>query len=305
MRSSSGLSRQPDGVRDPDIGAGRAVRPAVRRRPGSPALGPHAHRAGAARRRCCARSIRPTDATAGTACSATRSELRAGPDRARTCRERCTSARARGTRQQGDTDRAIAHAVQARDPVLAGDLLWADIVAYVTQGRNELVQRWLARFSRRGARPPIRRSRSRRRTASWPQATLARSTSLRGRGGCSDGTPAGRCHADLARRRPGGHRGDGRPGGSRRDGRRGQRAPASSSRETAPGARSTCFCTAPRLHLTGDRAAAEPRPGRGRRPQRRDRTECDVDVPGAGGDDRHRAAGLGRPRPTSPTVPQA
>ena len=48
---------------------------------------------------------------------------------------------------RGDTDRAIAHAVQAHDPVLAGDLLWADIVAYVSQGRNDLVQRWLARFS--------------------------------------------------------------------------------------------------------------------------------------------------------------
>src|SRR5579863_1847855 len=50
--------------------------------------------------------------------------------------------------QQGDTDAAIAHAVQARDAVLTGDLLWAAIVKYVTQGRNETVQGWLAQFSR-------------------------------------------------------------------------------------------------------------------------------------------------------------
>jgi LuxR family maltose regulon positive regulatory protein len=48
---------------------------------------------------------------------------------------------------RGDADRAISHAVRAHDPVLAGDLLWADIVAYVSQGRNDLVQGWLARFS--------------------------------------------------------------------------------------------------------------------------------------------------------------
>jgi LuxR family maltose regulon positive regulatory protein len=50
--------------------------------------------------------------------------------------------------RHGDTDAAIAHAVHARDAVLAGDLLWAAIVKYVTQGRNELVQHWLAQFSR-------------------------------------------------------------------------------------------------------------------------------------------------------------
>ena len=48
----------------------------------------------------------------------------------------------------GDTDQAIAHAVYAHDPVRTGDLLWASIVAYVTQGRNEIVQGWLAGFSR-------------------------------------------------------------------------------------------------------------------------------------------------------------
>jgi len=50
--------------------------------------------------------------------------------------------------QRGETDRAIAHAVYARDPVLTGDLLWAGIVGYVTQGRNEMVQAWLGQFSR-------------------------------------------------------------------------------------------------------------------------------------------------------------
>ena len=49
---------------------------------------------------------------------------------------------------RGDTDRAIGHAVSAGDLVRAGDLLWANIVAYVTQGRNEIVQGWLQSFSR-------------------------------------------------------------------------------------------------------------------------------------------------------------
>jgi LuxR family maltose regulon positive regulatory protein len=47
----------------------------------------------------------------------------------------------------GDTDRAIAHAVSAHDSVRTGDLLWPSIVAYVTQGRNDIVQGWLASFS--------------------------------------------------------------------------------------------------------------------------------------------------------------
>jgi LuxR family transcriptional regulator, maltose regulon positive regulatory protein len=49
---------------------------------------------------------------------------------------------------RGETDQAIAHAVYARDLVHTGDLLWASIVGYVTQGRNEIVQGWLARFTR-------------------------------------------------------------------------------------------------------------------------------------------------------------
>jgi LuxR family maltose regulon positive regulatory protein len=47
----------------------------------------------------------------------------------------------------GDTDRAIGHAVCAHDSVRTGDLLWPSIVAYVTQGRNDIVQGWLASFS--------------------------------------------------------------------------------------------------------------------------------------------------------------
>lgn len=47
----------------------------------------------------------------------------------------------------GDVDRAIAHAVSAHDPIRTGDLLWRSIVAYVTQGRNDIVQTWLAAFS--------------------------------------------------------------------------------------------------------------------------------------------------------------
>jgi len=47
----------------------------------------------------------------------------------------------------GDVDRAIDHAVSAHDSIRTGDLLWRRIVAYVTQGRNDIVQTWLARFS--------------------------------------------------------------------------------------------------------------------------------------------------------------
>lgn len=47
---------------------------------------------------------------------------------------------------QGARDGAIAHAVAAHDRQRAGDLLWANLVTYVTQGRNEIVQRWLGSF---------------------------------------------------------------------------------------------------------------------------------------------------------------
>jgi len=48
---------------------------------------------------------------------------------------------------RGATDEAIGHAVEAHDCSLSGDLLWAAIVDYVSQGRNALVQGWLAEFS--------------------------------------------------------------------------------------------------------------------------------------------------------------
>ncbi len=49
---------------------------------------------------------------------------------------------------RGNTDEAIAHAVGARDCELVGELLWATVLEYVSQGRNSLVQGWLRGFSR-------------------------------------------------------------------------------------------------------------------------------------------------------------
>jgi LuxR family transcriptional regulator, maltose regulon positive regulatory protein len=47
----------------------------------------------------------------------------------------------------GDVERAIDHAAAAGAVAEAGALLWANAGAYVAGGRNELVARWLARFS--------------------------------------------------------------------------------------------------------------------------------------------------------------
>ncbi len=47
----------------------------------------------------------------------------------------------------GDTDRSIEHAVRAHDAVRTGELLWANIIAYLTRGRYELVRTWLSHFS--------------------------------------------------------------------------------------------------------------------------------------------------------------
>jgi LuxR family transcriptional regulator, maltose regulon positive regulatory protein len=69
---------------------------------------------------------------------------RTAPELVRTLHERASL----WYEAHGDIDRAISHAVDAHDPVRAGDLLWASIVAYVTRGRNEIVQGWLASFSR-------------------------------------------------------------------------------------------------------------------------------------------------------------
>jgi LuxR family transcriptional regulator, maltose regulon positive regulatory protein len=76
---------------------------------------------------------------------ALRAELRrTAPESIRALHERASS----WHESLGDVDSAIDHASRARDSRRTGDLLWGSIVAYVTQGRNELVQVWLARFSR-------------------------------------------------------------------------------------------------------------------------------------------------------------
>jgi len=69
---------------------------------------------------------------------------RTAPEAVRTLHERASL----WYEAHGDLDRAISHAVHTHDPVRTGDLLWASIVAYVTQGRNEIVQEWLAGFAR-------------------------------------------------------------------------------------------------------------------------------------------------------------
>jgi LuxR family transcriptional regulator, maltose regulon positive regulatory protein len=48
---------------------------------------------------------------------------------------------------QGDDEAAIEHAIAAEDIDRAGQLLWAKVPAYVTQGRNSSLQRWLKRFT--------------------------------------------------------------------------------------------------------------------------------------------------------------
>jgi LuxR family maltose regulon positive regulatory protein len=49
--------------------------------------------------------------------------------------------------EHGQLDSSIAHAVAARHARRAGDLLWEYLPRYVTEGRNELVQRWLGSFT--------------------------------------------------------------------------------------------------------------------------------------------------------------
>jgi LuxR family maltose regulon positive regulatory protein len=44
----------------------------------------------------------------------------------------------------GDVDRAIEHALGAGDVDRAGELLWANLPTYLSQGRNDAVQRWLS-----------------------------------------------------------------------------------------------------------------------------------------------------------------
>jgi LuxR family transcriptional regulator, maltose regulon positive regulatory protein len=47
--------------------------------------------------------------------------------------------------RSGDVDRAIDHALGAGDLDRAGELLWANLPAYLGQGRNDAIQRWLSR----------------------------------------------------------------------------------------------------------------------------------------------------------------
>ncbi len=46
-------------------------------------------------------------------------------------------------RRAGDVDRAIDHARRAEDLDRTGELLWANLLRYLGEGRNQLVQRWL------------------------------------------------------------------------------------------------------------------------------------------------------------------
>jgi LuxR family maltose regulon positive regulatory protein len=48
---------------------------------------------------------------------------------------------------QGEFDNAIDHAVAARDPRRAGDLMWAQLPRYVSEERNDFVRSHLAQFS--------------------------------------------------------------------------------------------------------------------------------------------------------------
>ena len=49
--------------------------------------------------------------------------------------------------QQGDLDRAIEHAVSAKDAEAAGTLLWANAAPHVLHGRTAAIRAWLDRFS--------------------------------------------------------------------------------------------------------------------------------------------------------------
>ncbi|HEU0024844.1 MAG TPA: LuxR C-terminal-related transcriptional regulator [Thermoleophilaceae bacterium] len=49
--------------------------------------------------------------------------------------------------EHDDPDRAIEHAIAARDPRRAGQLLWQNVARYAPRGRNSTVQRWLCEFT--------------------------------------------------------------------------------------------------------------------------------------------------------------
>lgn len=48
---------------------------------------------------------------------------------------------------RGDVDRAIAHAVSGHDAALAGELLWANLLRYVSYGQGAPLWDWLERFT--------------------------------------------------------------------------------------------------------------------------------------------------------------
>jgi LuxR family maltose regulon positive regulatory protein len=49
---------------------------------------------------------------------------------------------------RGDFDRAVPHAISARDTQIAGDLIWSQTPTYVSAGRLATIERWLERFTR-------------------------------------------------------------------------------------------------------------------------------------------------------------
>jgi len=49
--------------------------------------------------------------------------------------------------EQEDYDRAVPHAIAARDLQVAGDLLWEGFPALISRGRNATIRQWLDRFT--------------------------------------------------------------------------------------------------------------------------------------------------------------
>jgi LuxR family maltose regulon positive regulatory protein len=47
----------------------------------------------------------------------------------------------------GDVDRAVFHAIAARDAALTGELLWRHFLRYASYGRNSAIEGWLDRFT--------------------------------------------------------------------------------------------------------------------------------------------------------------
>ena len=49
--------------------------------------------------------------------------------------------------REGDIDHAVSHAIAARDPELAADLIWAAAPDYASTGREATIRRWLENFT--------------------------------------------------------------------------------------------------------------------------------------------------------------